>query len=148
MTEILGVAEAVLYVDSMAEARVFYHEVLGLPVTAEFGDATFLQTGEHSTLILFTREALKNRTSIIPAHGSEGIGHVAFTIDPKQMDAWRERLITHQVEIEHEQDWPTGSHSIYFRDPAGHSIELIDGRHYPTIYAQVQEKTGSSKTNP
>ena len=28
--------------------------------------------------------------------------------------------------IEHEQRWPFGTHSIYFRDPDNNSVELID----------------------
>ena len=136
MTKILGVAEAVLYVDNIAPVRAFYVKVLGLPVSADFGDATFLQIGKESTLILFDREALKYRQSSIPHHGSEGVSHVALTISHHEIDQWRDRLRDHGVEIEHEQDWPTGAHSLYFRDPAGHSIELIDGRHYPTLYAQ------------
>ena len=30
----------------------------------------------------------------------------------------------HQVEIEGRTDWPRGGHSIYFRDPDGHLLEL------------------------
>jgi catechol 2,3-dioxygenase-like lactoylglutathione lyase family enzyme len=113
--------------------------VLGLPVTNNFGDACFLQTGEQSTLILFERAALKSRVSIIPHHGSVGAGHVALAIPPEQMDAWRERLIKHGVEIEHEQDWSLGTHSIYFRDPDGNSLELIDGSHYPKTWERISE---------
>lgn len=139
-TEILGVAEAVLYVDDLHEATHFYTEVLGLPLTASFGDASFLQTGRASTLIVFDRRNLEERTSIIPQHGSEGAGHVALAIPREQMDAWRERLKTHGVEIEHEQDWPQGTHSIYFRDPAGNSVELIEGGHYPSVWERIDQE--------
>ena len=30
-----------------------------------------------------------------------------------------------EVPIELETDWPRGGHSLYFRDPAGNSVELI-----------------------
>jgi catechol 2,3-dioxygenase-like lactoylglutathione lyase family enzyme len=140
MTTVIGVAEAVLYTDDIEAARKFYTEVLGLPVTANFGDACFLQTGEHSTLILFERAALKTRVSVIPHHGSMGQGHVALAIPPEQMDAWRERLVAHGVAIEHEQDWARGTHSIYFRDPDNNSLELIDGRHYPLAWKKIMEE--------
>lgn len=133
-TTILGVAEAALYVADLERAITFYHKVLGLPLTMQFGDSAFLQTGPNSTLILFDREALRTRQSIIPAHGADGVGHVALAIPPEQMAAWRARLTWHQVPIEHEQDWPNGTHSLYFRDPDGHSLELIDGRHYPQLW--------------
>lgn len=135
--EVKGVAEAVLYVDDLPEATAFYREVLGLPLTLSFEDASFLQTGEHSTLILFDRQQLKTRISQIPGHGAEGAGHVALAIPHEEMAAWRERLAAHGVEIEHEQDWPQGTHSLYFRDPAGNSVELIDARHYPRVWARI-----------
>ena len=138
-TEILGVAEAVLYVDDLEEATRFYTEVLGLPLTASFGDASFLQTGRASTVIVFDRQSLEERQSVIPAHGAEGPGHVALAIAPEQMDGWRRRLEAHGVEIEHEQDWPQGTHSIYFRDPAGNSVELIDGEHYPRVWERIEK---------
>jgi hypothetical protein len=50
------------------------------------------------------------------------------------MDAWRERLVAHGVEIEHEQEWSQGTHSIYFRDPDNNSLELIEERHYPIVW--------------
>jgi catechol 2,3-dioxygenase-like lactoylglutathione lyase family enzyme len=137
VTNILGVAEAVLYVADLPRARDFYQEVLGLPVTADFEDASFLQTGSHSTLILFDLAKLAKRQSPIPSHGARGPGHVALAIPPEEMDAWRQRLQDRDVAIEHEQDWPQGTHSIYFRDPDGNSLELIDGRHYRRVWDRL-----------
>jgi catechol 2,3-dioxygenase-like lactoylglutathione lyase family enzyme len=134
MTDILRIAEAVLYVDDLPEVTAFYEEVLQLPLTASFGDSRFLKSGSDSTLILFDRHKLRERKSVIPAHGADGPGHVAFAVPGAQMDAWRERLRSHGIDIEHEQDWPQGTHSIYFRDPAGNSIELIDDEHYRAFY--------------
>lgn len=130
MTEILRVAEAVLYVEDLPRAVRFYKDVLGLPETARFDDASFLQTGPNSTVILFDINQLEQRESPIPAHGARGQGHVALAVPVDQMDAWRERLRQYGVDIEHEQDWPQGTHSIYFRDPDRNSLELIHGSHY------------------
>ena len=130
MTTILGVAEAVLYVDDLVRAITFYESVLGLEKTAVFDESCFLQTGTNSTIILFERGKLSKRVSIIPSHGAVGPGHVALAIPPEEMDAWRQRLQVHGVAIEHEQDWSQGTHSIYFRDPDNNSLELIDSRHY------------------
>jgi deoxyribose-phosphate aldolase len=138
-TEILRVAEAVLYVSSIPRAKKFYTTVLDLPVAQEFEDAVFLQTGQNSTLILFDVNMLKTRVSPIPAHGTRGRGHVCLAIPPEQMNAWRQRLVAYNVPIEHEQDWSFGTHSIYFRDPDENSLELMDGRHYRRVWRRMQE---------
>ena len=129
MTTILGVAEAVLYVHDLQRSVEFYTTVLGLPLTAEFAEACFLQTGRDSTLILFNVEGIKKRESVIPGHGAIGEGHVALA--PDDLGAWRRRLERHGVDIEHEQSWSLGSRSIYFRDPDNNSLELITADHYP-----------------
>lgn len=138
MLQIIQIAEAVLYVTDLPRAREFYTRVLGLPVSADFGDSCFLQTGESSTLILFDIDALETRVSVIPAHGARGRGHVSLAVPPEEMDAWRARLHAQDVTIEHEQDWPQGTHSIYFRDPDENSVELMDCRHYPQIWERLQ----------
>jgi catechol 2,3-dioxygenase-like lactoylglutathione lyase family enzyme len=140
MTSIKGLAEAALYVKDLAQAAAFYTEVLRLPQTAVFDDAVFLQTGLHSTLILFDLVKLGKRDSIIPAHGARGSGHVALAVPAQDMKAWRVRLREHGVAIEHEQTWPQGTHSIYFRDPDHNSIELIDESHYPLVWQRWQKE--------
>ena len=140
MTTIKGVAEVALYTNDIHKATAFYTEVLGLPLTAAFGDSRFLQTGRDSTLILFQLDTLQNRESIIPAHGAVGDGHVALAIDGNQYDAWKERLIAHGIEIEHEQVWSAGTRSIYFRDPDNNSLELIESHHYPLTWEKLKSK--------
>lgn len=135
---ILNLAEAALYVSDLERAAQFYRQVLGLPQTARFGDACFLQTGPNSTLILFDLQKLQERQSVIPAHGARGRGHVALAVPGDHMDAWRTHLQEAGVEIEHEQDWPQGTRSIYFRDPDGNSLELIEARHYPQVWARIE----------
>jgi catechol 2,3-dioxygenase-like lactoylglutathione lyase family enzyme len=137
MTTINGIAEVALYVSDLEVATRFYTEVLGLPLTAAFGEARFLQTGPNSTIILFTVAGIENRTSVIPAHGAAGDQHVALAVPADEMDAWRQRLQEHGVEIEHEQDWSQGTHSIYFRDPDNNSLELIEDRHYPIVWEKL-----------
>jgi catechol 2,3-dioxygenase-like lactoylglutathione lyase family enzyme len=140
MTSIKGLAEVALYVKDLAQSAAFYTEVLGLPQTAVFDDAVFLQTGPQSTLILFDLVRLEKRNSVIPAHGAHGRGHVALAVPAQDMNAWRIRLREHSVVIEHEQTWPQGTHSIYFRDPDKNSIELIDESHYPLVWQRWQKE--------
>ncbi len=137
MTTIQRIAEAVLYTDDLEGTTAFYQRVLELPLTATFADASFLQAGPDSTLILFDRHKLRGRQSVIPAHGADGPGHVAFAALPEEMAAWRERLLAQGVPIEHEQRWPQGTYSLYFRDPAGNSVELIESSHYPQIWRRL-----------
>lgn len=138
MSSILRIAEAVLYVDDLQEAMHFYTKVLELPLSASFADAAFLQTGRNSTLILFDRQKLQARESVIPSHGASGPGHVALAVPGDEMDDWRPQLESAGVPIEHEQRWPQGTHSIYFRDPAGNSVELIDATHYQRVWEKLQ----------
>ena len=138
MAEIIGVAEAVLYVSDLDRATQFYGQVLGLPLTASFNEARFFQTCKDSTLILFDAECIRKRKSVIPSHGATGAGHVALAVHPEAMASWRERLFTHDVVIEHEQAWSLGTKSIYFRDPDGNSLELIDASHYRRVWQQIQ----------
>jgi catechol 2,3-dioxygenase-like lactoylglutathione lyase family enzyme len=139
MMHILNLAEAALYVSDLDRAAQFYRQVLGLPQTARFEDACFLQTGRDSTLILFDIHKLEQRQSRIPAHGAHGRGHVALAVPGEQLPAWRQRLQDAAVEIEHEQEWPQGTHSIYFRDPDGNSLELIEARHYPQVWERLED---------
>lgn len=139
-TEIVRVAEAVLYVSDIERAKQFYTQVLGLPISAEFEGSLFLQTGQNSNLILFDLAHLQTRISVIPSHGAHGRGHACLAIPHTQMQRWRERLLAHNVPIEHEQDWPQGTHSIYFRDPDNNSLELMDGRHYQYVWQRLQDR--------
>lgn len=139
MTTILNVAEVAVYVTDLPRARRFYTEALGLPVTLSFDDSCFLQTGPDSTLILFDVDQLETRHSAIPGHGARGQGHVALAIPAAELDAWRERLEAHGVSIEHEQTWPQGTRSLYFRDPDGNSLELIEAGHYPAVWERIEE---------
>lgn len=144
MPTISNIAEAVLYVSDLARARHFYEGVLGLPATLAFDDACFLQTGPNSTLILFELEKLLRRASAIPAHGARGQGHVALAVPPLDLDAWRVHLAAQGVMIEHEQTWPQGTRSIYFRDPDENSVELIENSHYPQIWERITGLNGET----
>ena len=139
MTQITGLAEAALYVQDLDRATQFYVEALGLTLTASFDEARFLQTGRDSTLILFNAEGIQKRQSAIPAHGAHGPGHIALAVPAEEMAAWRARLQALGVAIEHEQDWAQDTHSIYFRDPDGNSVELIDDHHYSSIWNSLQQ---------
>lgn len=125
MTEILSIVETSAYVDDLDRAERFYGDVLGLPLIGkEPGRHVFFRVGDRSVLLLFRAETTL-KGDHMPAHGARGPGHFALGIAADRLDNWRARLAQFQVAIEHEEHWPRGGHSLYFRDPAGNSVELI-----------------------
>ena len=60
----------------------------------------------------------------IPPHDGHGPLHIAFAIEAGELPAWEARLDERGVAIEGRTDWSRGGHSIYFRDPDGHLLEL------------------------
>jgi catechol 2,3-dioxygenase-like lactoylglutathione lyase family enzyme len=125
MTVIRNLVETSAYVDDLDEAERFYRDVLGLaPIAREAGRHSFFRVGDADVLLLFDAEET-SRGQALPPHGARGPGHFAFGIDAGSLDAWRQRLVDHGVAIEKEMVWPRGGRSLYFRDPAGNSVELI-----------------------
>lgn len=124
-----GVLESCLYAADLAAAERFYRDVLGLePLSHEPGRHVFFRCGE-GVLLIFNPERTGTEQSFvngapIPLHGSTGPGHLAFRANEADLPAWRAHLSASGVEIESEVTWPTGGASIYFRDPAGNSLEL------------------------
>lgn len=119
-----GIHEAALYVDDLDRAERFWRR-LGLQLIGKQpGRHVFFRAGR-DMLLLFDAEATA-RDGGVPTHGAAGPGHVALDVpDRAVLEAWREHLGVAGVEVEHEEEWPSGGRSIYFRDPTGNSIELI-----------------------
>jgi catechol 2,3-dioxygenase-like lactoylglutathione lyase family enzyme len=122
---IKAVVETAVYVDDLQAAETFYATVLGLTVLGkEAGRHVFFRVGEGSVLLAFRADATLKGDQL-PPHGASGPGHFALGIEAASLDAWRERLQGHGVVIEREVAWPRGGKSLYFRDPAGNSVELV-----------------------
>jgi catechol 2,3-dioxygenase-like lactoylglutathione lyase family enzyme len=116
--------EAALYVDDLDQAEAFYRAVLGLELIGrEPGRHVFFQAGQ-GVLLIFNPEAT-SKGGLFPAHGAKGPGHAALGIAAESFDGWRSRLQERGVQIEKEATWPLGGRSLYFRDPAGNSVELV-----------------------
>jgi catechol 2,3-dioxygenase-like lactoylglutathione lyase family enzyme len=127
------ILETCLYVDNLDAAEVFYQRVLGLEVTSRVtGRHVFFRCGD-SMFLLFDPQATRRPTGEVPTHGALGPGHVAFATTPEDVAAWREHLQRHGVAVEAEIDWPSGGRSLYFRDPAGNSVEVTTPATWPPL---------------
>lgn len=119
------VVETALYSTDLSRMEEFYSQILNFRVVdKEEGRHVFFQVGQGSILLIFNPETTIHGHHL-PAHGAIGPSHVAFGIPTDSLNAWRSRLADRGIRIEHDHTWPRGGHSLYFRDPAGNSIELI-----------------------
>jgi catechol 2,3-dioxygenase-like lactoylglutathione lyase family enzyme len=112
----------------MAQARRFYEEVLELkPMFADERLCAY-PVASRDVLLLFKRGSTEQTVTMpggtIPGHDGSGRLHVAFAIGRDELSGWEQRLAAHGVAIEGRTDWKRGGHSIYFRDPDGHLLEL------------------------
>ena len=130
MTDPLGlrVYETVVYASDVDRAAAFYRDVLQLrQIAGPDEHSAALRVGDGSVLLIFdpARASLAGRA--VPAHGALGAGHVAFAIGPGELDRWRRRLSELGVVLEQDRRWGDRGESLYVRDPAGNSIELVQG---------------------
>ncbi len=129
---IARVYETVLYADDVAAASPFYTDVLDLRLVDgpdELAAAFRLDDG--GVLLIFDPARASQAGRLVPSHGATGAGHVAFAVEQGSLDAWVERLSGHGVEIERTIHWDGRGRSLYVRDPAGNSVELVDGDIWP-----------------
>jgi catechol 2,3-dioxygenase-like lactoylglutathione lyase family enzyme len=125
MKPIQSVVETGIYAEDLDLVEPFYRDVLGLVLAAkEEGRHLFFRVGDADMLLVFRAETTLTGDHL-PAHGAKGPGHFALGIVAEDLAAWRERLQRYGVAIEHEESWPGGAHSLYFRDPASNVVELI-----------------------
>ncbi len=117
------ILETSVYADDLDAAERFYGGVLGMEVITRVpGRHVFFRCGARVFLVFDAARTLE--AGVLPPHGARGPGHVAFAAAEAELPGWRDHLRAHGVEVETEFDWPKGGRSLYFRDPAGNSIEL------------------------
>lgn len=117
------ILETCLYASDLDAAERFYVDVLGLEVISRVeARHVFFRCGGRVFLVF--DPAATATGGEVPGHGAHGPGHAAFAARGDEMDAWRTHLSAHGVEIETDFEWPRGGRSLYFRDPAGNSIEI------------------------
>ena len=129
---LVGVYETVLYASDVAAAVAFYSGVLGLRPVEEPDELSVAFRLEGGVLLLFDPERASAPGRPVPSHGATGPGHVAFAVEPGGLGVFDAELRRRGIEIEHEIEWDEGGRSLYVRDPAGNSVELIEGEAWPS----------------
>ena len=129
---IVGVLETALYhaPDELEAMDRFYRELLGLPAVARWDDGLAFRVGV-GVLLIFDRERLARRGGPIADHGTDGPNHVCLLAAGDTYEQLRERIAAGGVEIAHDQQWPRGGRSFYFKDPAGNLLEVADRDIWP-----------------
>jgi catechol 2,3-dioxygenase-like lactoylglutathione lyase family enzyme len=123
---ILGVHETVLYADDVAALTAFYEDVVGLTrIDPPDEHSAAFRLDDGNVLLVFDPSRTDTPGRFVPPHGASGDGHVAFRV--QELEAAADDLRTSDVEIEREITWPKGGRSVYFRDPAGNSVEFVEG---------------------
>jgi len=135
-----GILETALYVDDLDRAEAFYAGVMGLERIAKVeGRHVFFRCGDGVLLLFDPKATVKppkpDAKLPVPPHGTTGEGHACFRATAEEIERWKAHLTAKGVEIEADFHWPaarddepSGGRSIYFRDPAGNSLEIAEPR--------------------
>ncbi len=108
--------------DDVARSARFYQKIFGFRVISEFGErGCAMEAGTCQVLLLFTRHG--SRAMQTPHYGA-GELHLAFAIRAEELMAWENWLAANGIAMEEKRAWELGGHSIYFRDPDRHLIEI------------------------
>jgi catechol 2,3-dioxygenase-like lactoylglutathione lyase family enzyme len=130
----VSILETVLYARDIGAAERFYTQILGLEQVGRVGERhVFFRCCDRMLLVFNPGETSKPPAPgslPVPAHGATGPGHVCFAASGSEIGEWRAHLGRAGVEIEADFEWPQGGRSIYFRDPAGNSVEFAEPRNW------------------
>ncbi len=138
------ILESCLYVDDLDAAQQFYERVLGLELFERHDKRHLFWRCGQRMLLLFLANACDVPDSSLPRHGTYGPGHIAFAVPDHQIPRWKDHLEHCGVAIEQIVDWPQGGRSLYFRDPAGNSLELAS----PRIWGLNERRTLAPDDSP
>lgn len=124
--------EVALYADDLNACADFYEHVIGLERGPEVpGRHIFFRLGAGMLLIFRPAASIQpsdNPAMPVPPHGAHGPGHLCLAAEADALRLWAARLEAAGVPIEADFTWPNGARSLYFRDPAGNSIEFAEPR--------------------
>jgi len=136
MARVTHVLETSLYVADLDRSQAFYERLFGFPPFLRDARMCALGVPGAQVLLLFRRGGSAAPSpapggGIIPAHDGIGTLHLCFAIPEDSLEAWQRRLTAEGIAVESRVAWPSGSVSLYFRDPDGHSLEVATPRLWP-----------------
>ena len=119
-----GIAAITLFVEDLEEARRFYGDVFGLPVTFEDENSAVFTFGETLVNLLQVTEAPGLVGPATVASRDDGV-RFQFTLAVEDVDAMCANLESRGVELLNGPiDRPWGIRTASFRDPGGHIWEV------------------------
>lgn len=127
--KVLSLLETALYVHDLSRATDFYRRIFGFSTLFESQRLVALDVAGKNVLLLFaagmTSDDFETPGGTIPGHGTHGPAHFAFGIAKEELETWRSQLAAEEVPVESTVVWPSGTVSLYFRDPDRNLVELI-----------------------
>lgn len=125
---VTGILETALHVEDIEAAIAFYQRLFGFEIMARDKRFCAFNVADRDVLLLFKRGVstapMPVPGGIIPPHDGQGRLHIAFSVTAAELPGWKARLAEQGIAIESTVAWPEGGHSLYFRDPDNHLLEL------------------------
>jgi catechol 2,3-dioxygenase-like lactoylglutathione lyase family enzyme len=136
MPKAIRILETCIHVKDVEQGARFYEKLFGFPRMVSTERHCAFDAGGGTVLLLFqkggTNEPFATAGGVIPAHGGSGDLHFAFSIAAEDLADWEERLGKQGIPIESRVHWERGGHSLYFRDPDHHLVELATPGIWPS----------------
>jgi catechol 2,3-dioxygenase-like lactoylglutathione lyase family enzyme len=118
-----GILESSLYVTDVARSARFYEKIFGFHVISDFGErGCAMKARNRQVLLLFKKGGSRD---MLAPHDGDGELHIAFAITAAELASWEVWLEENGIAVEEKRSWELGGHSLYFRDPDRHLIEVV-----------------------
>lgn len=139
----VGIDHVVFLVDDLARATEWYGRVLGCEPGYSYPDLGMEQVWCGAALIVLWDITHPGAARAVPkVRGGQNVHHVCIALSPFDIDAMRDHLAAHDVEIEQEA-FHGGArgmgNSFYVLDPWGNRLELKGPPVYPDGRARGRE---------